>query len=234
MNKILFLSFINFIGFYFPVNDNEDHLIKFNDAHYKYEIEITNDDLKNKSIVKEYFWFKSQQIHKSVGDYNGKLLNGMYVKSYKSNQLAEKGTFKMGLKVGEWFEWYENGKIQKMIHWNKGLLDGDFIEYFEDGRISLTGKFNKGIKDGIWIDYLKKDTTYYSKGLEFNQKPKNKLNRLFNKLRIKKDSSNVKNGVNIGDKKKDNSLKEKKNLQKKEEKNPEKKKKSNENSSKQG
>ncbi|WP_374226258.1 toxin-antitoxin system YwqK family antitoxin [Flavobacterium oreochromis] len=73
----------------------------------------------------------------------GELLQGEYKKFYHSNQLAEQGTFKKGLRVGTWKTWYENGKLATVSKWSKGLKRGKSIYYNTEGNVIEIGTFKK-------------------------------------------------------------------------------------------
>jgi len=144
------------------------------------------------SLNKTYFWYKSNEIHQSKGDYSGNLLQGKYVKHYITNELAEKGVFSYGLKKGEWKSWFKNGKLKAIDNWRDGKLSGKYFLHNDSGELVIKGKYSKGNKVGRWIDYVKKDTTLYKRGVVCVKKQKVKkdsitnakasfLNRLFKK-----------------------------------------------------
>jgi len=136
----------------------------------------------NPSLNRTYFWYKSNEIHQSKGDYSGNLLQGKYVRHYITNELAEKGIFSFGLKKGEWKSWYKNGSLKAINNWKKGELSGKCFLHNDSGELVLKGKYSKGKKVGEWIDYVKKDTTLYKRGAVYVKKQE-----------VKKDSTtNVK------------------------------------------
>jgi len=124
------------------------------------------------SLNRTYFWYKSNEIHQSKGDYSGDLLQGNYVRHYITNELAEKGNFSYGLKKGKWKSWYKNGNLKAINNWKKGELSGEYFLQNDSGELLLKGKYSKGKRVGKWVDYIKKDTTRYKKGVVFIKKIK--------------------------------------------------------------
>ncbi len=119
-----------------------------------------------------YYWFKGGLIHNAQAGIAGELLNDKFTKMYHSNQLAEQGYFKNGLKKGLWRTWHKNGIIETTQKWNNGFRTGEFFHFNEDGLMIAKGKYKKGNKHGIWIDFVKKDTIEYKNGVIFIKKPK--------------------------------------------------------------
>lgn len=81
---------------------------RISDTSYRYEFYVTKDEPRVKSD-RIYYWFKGGTIHNSENGISGELLHDVFEKFYLNNQLAEKGEFKKGLKVGLWKTWYANG-----------------------------------------------------------------------------------------------------------------------------
>lgn len=160
-------------------------------------------DEKNNEIKddKFYFWYKSQKVHKSVGGYSGQLLDGNYVKYFYSNELAEQGKFKEGLKVGEWKEWHKNGKIQRKLNWFKGRLKGMAVSYDSVGNVISKGKYKSGIKDGVWIYPMKKDTIFYRKGKVIDKSKQSKFKNFLKKIFENKEKKEKQTRTSISDKK---------------------------------
>lgn len=130
---------------------------------HKVTFSISEDDL-NPVRLKTYYWYKAQKIHASVGDYSGELLHGDFTKYYMSNQLAEKGKFRLGLKDGVWKSWYENGALKTVQSWRRGIRDGVEVVYSDKGEITKQGRYVKNVKQGEWIDYAAGDTIHYHNG----------------------------------------------------------------------
>ncbi len=144
---------------------------RISDKDFRYEFYTTSKVIKPKSD-KIYYWFKGGMIHNTQSGMAGELLNDKFVKMYHSNQLAEQGFFKKGLKVGSWKTWHQNGIIETIQKWNNGFKSGDFYHYNEVGALIEKGKYKNNKKNGTWIDFTKKDTITYKNGIIFVKKTK--------------------------------------------------------------
>jgi len=147
------------------------------DAHYRYEFYTTNKVVSAKP-ERSYYWFKGGAIHNSEQGMAGELLHNDFLKFYHSNQLAEAGEYKNGLKEGYWKTWFENGILQSETYWNKGQKDGSYAAYDVTGLLTQAGKYRNNKKHGKWINYIAHDTLKYN-----NDKV------LLNTKKIKKDST---------------------------------------------
>ncbi len=144
---------------------------RISDLNFRYEFFVTDKNIKPKQD-KTYYWFKGGAIHNTQGGTTGKLLNESFIKMYHSNQLAEQGTFKDGLKVGLWKTWYPNGIIETTQYWNDGHKTGAYSHYNDNGILLEKGKYKKDIKSGQWIDCTRKDTVVYKNGIVLVKKIK--------------------------------------------------------------
>lgn len=82
-----------------------------------------------------YFWLKSQEIIETQGGAGGRLLHGEFQAFYENKQLSKKGTFKKGLKDGQWIYWNPKGEIIHVENWSNGLRKGD-EDFFQQGKLS--------------------------------------------------------------------------------------------------
>lgn len=130
---------------------------------------------------KTYYWFKSGRVHQSKSGIGGSVLHDSYTKYYRSKQLAEKGTFKKGLKIGIWKNWHENGNLKTREVWKNGFLDGVYTLYNSDGTLAESGKYRNNRKVGRWINFVTQDTTYHKKDSVFTEKPLNLVQRILRK-----------------------------------------------------
>ena len=144
---------------------------RISDANFRYEFYTTAKKIKPKTN-KIYYWFKGGLIHNTQSGMTGELLHDKFIKMYHSNQLAEQGTFKKGLKIGLWKTWFTNGMVETTQKWRNGLQSGKFFRYDENGFLIEKGSFNCGKKHGSWINYIKKDTVVYKEGVVFVKKEK--------------------------------------------------------------
>lgn len=136
---------------------------RISDAVYRYEF-YTTDNVVSPKEDRQYYWFKGGTIHNSEFGVGGELLDGTYNKFYHSNQLAENGDFKNGLKNGYWKNWYASGTLASKVYWDNGQMDGSFTLYDKLGGLIESGRYKNNKKHSVWIDYVKKDTTVYKNG----------------------------------------------------------------------
>jgi hypothetical protein len=136
---------------------------RISDKDYRYEFYTTDKKTKpHKSQM--YFWFKGGLIHETQGGIAGDLLNDKFIKMYHSNQLAEQGKFKNGLRIGVWKTWHQNGVLATDQNWDNGLRSGIYCSYDSTGNLIEKGRFIANYKTGKWINIEKLDTITYKKG----------------------------------------------------------------------
>lgn len=168
MKKIIATLFIFFLLTAF----SDPYTIKrISDANFRYEFYTTQND-NNIKDNRFYFWFKGGAVHSTQGGSSGELLHGLYKKYFHSNQLAESGKFKKGLKVKLWKTWHENGNIETIQRWSDGLQTGTYYRYDENSVLVEKGNYKFGKKNGKWIDLIQKDTLIYKNGKIYTPKPK--------------------------------------------------------------
>jgi len=90
-----------------------------------------------KKIVPEeecdYYWFNSNQIYKTRGDYCGRLLDGQFHVLDPKGRMIEKGVFGKGLKQGRWTTWYPNGMYRMALEYKDGKRNGTCFTYDTSG-----------------------------------------------------------------------------------------------------
>src|SRR6218665_1209092 len=90
------------------------YTVYVNYPSYSVKAEVSTLPSKFRAIKElEYYWYYSNRIMHTQGGCEGKLLNGQFTSFYISNSLKEKGTFKQGLRNGEWICWFDNGMISE-------------------------------------------------------------------------------------------------------------------------
>lgn len=192
MKKGISILLISLFCFAFTT-DVQKKMIR--DNGFDIECYITLEKPSTFNTSKMYYWFKSGRIHESLSYAGGDVLHNSYAKYYRSDQIAEKGTFNYGLKIGIWQNWYENGQLNALESWKNGYKDGEFITYETNGDILTIGKYRNNLKVGKWINYSTKDTTYYKKDFKLEEKPKSLLQRVLRKrdsiekIQIKRDKA---------------------------------------------
>lgn len=91
----------------------------------QYEFSVLDEDKHGVLLYskeKFYFWYKAQGVKSTQGESSGILLHGEFESFYENDQLHQKGTFKRGLKCGEWMHWREDGSLVYSETWAKGEL----------------------------------------------------------------------------------------------------------------
>lgn len=155
---ILLISFIFLSSF----SGSNDPLLKkrVTDKEYRYEFYVTKKTAKIRSN-RMYYWFKAGAIHTSEYGVSGELLHDDFEKFYFSNQLAEKGQFRRGLKVGVWKTWYPNGVLETYQYYDEGYRKSSFYRYSNQGVLLEKGSYRANKKQGKWINYATNDTLMY-------------------------------------------------------------------------
>lgn len=169
--KFYFHAFVVPFIFLFPSKNPQRKIIS--DSEFSYTFYVSTKETKAKDS-KHYYWYKSGEIHSSQGGSSGNVLHGEFTKSYKNNNLAEKGSFKNGLKNSVWKRWYKNGQLYEIAQWKNGLRLGDYMQFSENGKVSIRGHYKNNRKHDIWINVPTSDTLYFKKGIKV-EKPKKSL-----------------------------------------------------------
>lgn len=165
-------TFFFTIAVFLLLSFSDPYAIKrITDGNFRYEFYVTDKQVSPKG-EKTYYWFKGGKIHSTQSGLTGSILNGPYIKMYLSNQLAEQGNFKKGLKDGLWKTWYPNGTLETTQQWHNGIKKGKYYYYSNSGELIQKGTFKKNLKQGQWIDGATNDTVRYKKGIIFVEKPK--------------------------------------------------------------
>lgn len=145
--------------------DYEPELKKrITDTAFRYEFYVTTKEPEIRA-GRMYYWFRAGAIHNSENGVSGQLLNDVFEKFYLNNQLAEKGEFRKGLKVGLWKTWHTNGVLESIQYWNEGRKKGTYYQYSNKGEIIEKGRYSADKKQGQWINFVSKDTIEYNNGL---------------------------------------------------------------------
>lgn len=164
--NIFIITVVGLVSFQDPYS-----IKRISDKNFRYEFYTTSKKI-NPNKNKTYFWFKGGVIHEAESGFAGEVLNGSFKKFFHSNQLAEQGVYKKGLKIGLWKNWFENGKIENTQVWKSGIKNGTFIKHNNLGDIIEKGNYKKNLKHGLWVDMVKKDSTIYKNGSVFLKKIK--------------------------------------------------------------
>ncbi|MEE9363933.1 MAG: hypothetical protein V3U92_15135 [Cellulophaga sp.] len=184
--KFQYVLFLSLFCFHMLNNDIQRKIIS--DKDYNYVFYVSIEELSSYKVYKEYFWYKSGEVHSSIGSSFGDVLHGVYTKSYLNKNIAEQGSYKKGLKDNLWKKWHTNGMLDETVNWNEGLRSGTYSQYTENGKILQVGKYKNNRKHGEWINKQTADTLYFDTGAEI-KKPVKK-----NALKGKKEK-NFKNKI---------------------------------------
>ncbi|PXY41160.1 hypothetical protein DMB65_09405 [Flavobacterium cheongpyeongense] len=162
-------------------------LKRISDKDFRYEFYTTDKKIAPK-LDKTYYWFKGGLIHEAQGGFAGVLLHDKFIKMYHSNQLAEQGQFKEGLRIGLWKTWYPNGALATTLTYYKGLRHGKYFRYNENGTLVENGRFSSNLKTGKWTNTETKEITTYKKGVIVKQK---EIFTKSEKYRIKRENAKL-------------------------------------------
>lgn len=139
------------------------------DGHHKQIFEV-RERKRNARADLTYHWYASRRIRQSTGGYSGKVLHGGFTEYYPNNQLHLKGSFKKGLKSGEWRTWSSSGILIRQSKWNKSKETGSYALFNEEGHLLERGKQYDGRRHGKIMLYSARDSNYvhqyYSHGKE--------------------------------------------------------------------
>ena len=127
-----------------------------------------------------YAWYKSGKIIETQGGSHGRLLEGPYASFYLNDQLKEKGSYKNGLRHGEWREWDADGHLATVKRYRHGRLHGTYESYDTEGRSTLDARYKKGKLHGETVSYKEgKELSrkHYHKGAEGQSKLKTLLQK---------------------------------------------------------
>ena len=78
-----------------------------------------------------YTYFQGDRILRSQGDYDGRLLGGEYKELYLNKSLKTRGTYRKGVRHGEWKTWDDQGKLTEISNWKEGKLNGEYKKYYK-------------------------------------------------------------------------------------------------------
>ncbi|MFN4915052.1 MAG: toxin-antitoxin system YwqK family antitoxin [Sphingomonadales bacterium] len=98
-----------------------------------------------------------------IGDLNGKLTykkqlySGNYVRYYDDgslSQLMERGSYKNGVKHGDWEYYHENGQLSSKGAYSNGAKEGVWEEYHGNGQLKFKYSYISGrLRDDVWEEY---------------------------------------------------------------------------------
>jgi hypothetical protein len=123
-----------------------------------------------------YYWYSANDIKKTKGGYEGKLLHGWYTRFYPNKNLHTQGKFKNGIQVGDWKYWYLNGELSETRSFSRQGTVATFEAFDEEGRPIRMGKYRNDRYHGTIREMVsgKVVKRKYKDGVEIirNKKPK--------------------------------------------------------------
>jgi hypothetical protein len=132
------------------------YTVYINFENYSVRANVLHDAPKMKAKMgRMYYWYVNNDIKKTDGSFDGRLLHGEYKSFFRDMNLREQGNFKYGLKEGEWKTWYNDGKIHEIAIYNNGKEHGTQELYDTEGNIVSKTNFKNGIKHGKMMLYQK-------------------------------------------------------------------------------
>jgi hypothetical protein len=131
--------------------------INYEDYSVRANVLYNSDKIKTK-MFHTYYWYMNNDIKKTEGGFDGKLLHGEYKSFFRNLNLKEEGNFKYGLKDGIWKTWYLNGKIHELINYKNGLEQGQYKLFDEQGYLISETDFRNGKKNGKEVFYKENKT----------------------------------------------------------------------------
>lgn len=92
-----------------------------------------------------------------------KLREGPFISYHDNGRIHKSGSYKNGLKTGEWKEFDKYGKLTKILTYEKGKINKrsrpdkikEFATFHDNGRLKEKGKTKNGKRDGEWNFYNK-------------------------------------------------------------------------------
>lgn len=109
----------------------------------------------------EYYHKGSTKIMMTENYVADKLI-GDQLTYYKNGKLAEKTTYKNGLREGKSIMYTEKGIVIKEFTYENDKLHGRTKYFTTNGKIKIEGDYKRGRKDGMW--------KYYKNGKLFEEK----------------------------------------------------------------
>ena len=89
-------------------------------------------------------------------NYKDGKLDGICTNYWNNGQQMDSGRYELGLQVGLWKHWYENGELRKKYNYKDGKLDGICISYhYKNGQQYDSGRYELGLQVGLWKYWYK-------------------------------------------------------------------------------
>ena len=99
-------------------------------------------------------------VHVSTENYIGGKLDGVVINYYPKGGIAEEIPYKMGVKEGEWKQYFTDGTLKLKATYINDLLQGLMLIYYENGIPEVSGIYKNNLKDGNWMYFTDKGVVY--------------------------------------------------------------------------
>ncbi|SEL43773.1 Antitoxin component YwqK of the YwqJK toxin-antitoxin module [Aquimarina amphilecti] len=112
--------------------------------------------LINKEKTGEWISYYENGEQESIRNYKNDLLDG-YQKIDYSQVLYMEGSYKEGIKIGEWKSYFKkNKKLKYLRHFdNKGRATGEWKNYYDSGELINIENYSNGSQNGKQVEYFK-------------------------------------------------------------------------------
>jgi antitoxin component YwqK of YwqJK toxin-antitoxin module len=98
----------------------------------------------------EFFSVSTNGFVVGEEEYKANIRNGISLKYYTGNTVAEKVLYISDVRNGEWIQYFPNGVTCLKGIYNSGKLHGPFEVFFDNGKPQYTGQYKEDMRDGIW------------------------------------------------------------------------------------
>lgn len=85
--------------------------------------------------------------------------HGSWEEYYPNDKPRLHATYKLGISVGSWTQWFQNGQMSKRGKFdNNGLETGLWIIWYRNGKMWQSGSYEAGKQTGTWWVWRKDGT----------------------------------------------------------------------------
>jgi len=135
-----------------------------------------------------YYWYSANEVKRTQGGYDGKLLHGKYTEFYSDKDLKVQGKFSHGVKTGQWKMWHTNGNLSEIQVWRSSGRRAKFESFDENGNLIRRGSYRYEKLHGIIKEIGPQNTVKrkYRDGIEVIKAKKAKPDTTLNKKGDKK------------------------------------------------
>lgn len=112
-------------------------------------------------VTKEDVYFERDVVYKK--DTN-KPFTGTVIFKDENGKIREEIDFKVGIREGEYIEYYKNGEIKTFVIFKNGKRNGVCKTYSKDGQLRLEFTYRAGLLNGPYIEYYEENKKIKTKG----------------------------------------------------------------------